>query len=91
VASPDRDSVIDDLREQIAQLDRTIIAAVNRRLELVAELKRHKEERGIPFFDPEREAYLIARGSEANTGPLSDVGFRSFYAELLALIKREVS
>jgi chorismate mutase len=90
VPSPEPDPVIEALREQIAELDRKIVAGVNRRLELVAELKRYKEERGVPFFDPEREAYLIAKGAELNTGPLSDEGVRSFYAELLALVKREL-
>jgi chorismate mutase/prephenate dehydratase len=84
------DPAIDDLREQIAELDRSIVAAVNRRLELVARLKRYKDEHGIAFVDPQREQWLLAHQSEANEGPLTDEGLRAFYTELLALTKREV-
>jgi chorismate mutase/prephenate dehydratase len=78
------------LREEITAVDREIFAAVNRRLELVARLKRYKDEHGIAFVDPEREARMIADRLAENAGPLSDEGLRAFYAELLALVKREL-
>jgi chorismate mutase/prephenate dehydratase len=84
------DPVLHDLREQITALDSSLIAAVNRRLELVTQLKRHKDEHGIDFVDPERERWMFDHQSAANTGPLSDEGLRAFYTELLALTKREV-
>ena len=37
------DPLIRRLREQIAERDRAILDAVNARLKLAAELKRHKE------------------------------------------------
>ena len=85
------DPVIRQLREQISDIDRGIVDAVNRRLKLVARLKSYKDERGIAFVDPEREEWMFAYQSRANRGPLSDEGLRTFYAELLALMKREVS
>jgi chorismate mutase len=78
------------LRSQIGDTDREILAAVNRRLELVARLKSYKEAHGIPFVDLEREAALIEERLRENVGPLSAAGVRAFYAELLALTKREV-
>jgi chorismate mutase/prephenate dehydratase len=81
---------MDDLRARISATDREIVELVNRRLELVAELKRYKDEHGIEFVDPEREAQLYAERAAENGGPLSDEGLRAFYAELLALTKREV-
>jgi chorismate mutase/prephenate dehydratase len=77
-------------RDEIRDVDRALTAAVNRRLALVAELKRYKEEHGLPFVDPAREAQLIDERLAENPGPLSDEGLRAFYVELLALIKREV-
>jgi len=56
----------------------------------VARLKRHKDEHGIAFVDPNREAQMIADRLRENAGPLSEDGLRAFYRELLALIKREV-
>ena len=81
---------VERYRREIGALDREILAAVNRRLELVSELKRHKEERGIAFVDREREQRLLDDLVAANPGPLSEEGVRALYVELLALIKREL-
>ena len=63
---------------------------MNRRIDTVARLKRHKDEHGIAFVDPDREAQLVADRVRENDGPLSEDGLRAFYAELLALTKREI-
>ena len=84
------DDVVSSLRAEITAIDRELIALVNRRIEAVARLKRHKEEHGIAFVDPSREAQMIADRVRENDGPLSDEGLRAFYTALLALIKREV-
>lgn len=85
------DQLIRRLREQIAERDRAILAAVNARLELVAELKRHKQEQGIDFVDPEQEERLLQTLENANAGPLSRHGLRELWHEILALTKREVN
>jgi chorismate mutase / prephenate dehydratase len=77
-------------RAEIGALDREILAAVNRRLEVVAALKRYKDEHGLPFVDPEREAQLLDELARANPGPLSEDGVRALFVEVLALIKREL-
>ncbi|MFL5952993.1 MAG: chorismate mutase [Gaiellaceae bacterium] len=82
--------MIDELRAQISATDRELVALVNRRIGLVAELKRYKDEHRIAFVDPEREAALFDERAAENEGPLSDEGLRAFYAELLALTKREL-
>jgi chorismate mutase len=84
------DPQLDGFRAEITEIDRLIFDAVNRRLEVVARLKRHKDEHGIAFVDPERERRMIEERVAENRGPLSDDGVRSFYAELLALVKREL-
>jgi chorismate mutase / prephenate dehydratase len=90
VSANDTDPVMKQLREQISDVDRSLIEAINRRLKLVAQLKRYKDDQGIAFVDPEREEWMFAYQSRANRGPLSDEGLRAFYTELLALTKREV-
>ena len=67
-----------------------LLAAVNRRLELVRDLKRYKEQHGIAFVDPSRETELLEERVRQNQGPISEAGVRAFFLELLALIKREV-
>jgi 3-deoxy-7-phosphoheptulonate synthase/chorismate mutase len=88
--SSDPDRVIRDLRGQISAADRAVLEAVNRRLELVAELKRYKELHGIAFVDPERERAMLEELARANGGPLSDEGVRELLTMLLDLTKREV-
>jgi chorismate mutase len=84
------DDVVISLREEITAIDRELVALVNRRITTVARLKRHKDEHGIAFVDTEREANMVAERLRENDGPLSETGLRAFYAELLALTKREV-
>jgi chorismate mutase len=85
------DPTVQRLREEISDLDRAIVDAVNARLELVARLKRHKASMGIPFVDPERERRLLDELASANRGPLSAEGLRELFCELLDLTKREVT
>jgi chorismate mutase len=84
------ESLIRRLREEIAERDRAILHAINERLRLVAELKRHKETAGIGFVDPEQEERLLQSLEAANAGPLSREGLRVLWKEILALTKREV-
>ncbi len=90
VSGAGSDPIVARLREQIAEVDRALLEAVNRRLQLVAQLKRYKDEHGIAFLDPAREEWLVAHQLDANRGPLSDEGLRALYTELLALTKREL-
>jgi chorismate mutase len=85
------DRLIQELRAQISDNDRAIVRALNRRIELVARLKRFKESQGIEFVDPQQEEWILRDLSRANRGPLSAAGLREVYAEILELTKREVS
>ena len=88
--SSETDPLIRQLREQISDNYRALVEMVNKRLQLVARLKRYKESRGIGFLDPEREEWMFAYLSRANRGPLSDDGLRDLFTSLLELTKREV-
>jgi 3-deoxy-7-phosphoheptulonate synthase/chorismate mutase len=90
VSARETDPLIKQLREQISDNDRVVVEAMNKRLQLVAQLKRYKESRGIGFLDPEREEWMIQYLSRANRGPLSAEGLRELFAAILDLTKREV-
>jgi chorismate mutase len=85
------DPVLAQLREQISDTDRSIVEAFNRRLKLVAQIKRYKEAREMPFLDTAREEWMLRYLSRANRGPLSEDGLRELYSEILDLTKREVA
>ena len=88
-SDPDKDPVLRDFREQIAATDVELIAAVNRRVELVRRLKEHKAANGLDFVDRAQEERLVDRLAEANQGPLSEDGLRVLYQAVLELVKRE--
>ena len=82
---------IAEYRRRIAEADAALVAAANRRIELVAELKRLKERHGIGFVDPDQERRLVDALAAANPGPLSEDGLRELVATLLAVTKRDVA
>jgi chorismate mutase len=85
-----QDPLIRQLREQLSDVDRGIVEAINSRLKIVARLKRYKESKGIEFVDPEREEWMFSYLSRANRGPLTTEGLREIYGAILDLTKREV-
>jgi chorismate mutase/prephenate dehydratase len=81
---------IEELRAQIADVDRTILEAVNTRLRLVEHLRARKEEHGLPFLDIQQEHRILRALARANRGPLSERGVRELFGEILELTKREL-
>jgi chorismate mutase / prephenate dehydratase len=90
VSASETDPVVRQLREQISDVDRGIVDAINKRLKLVEQLWRYKETRGIPVLAPDREEWMITYLTRANRGPLSEDGLKAIYSEVLALTKREL-
>jgi chorismate mutase len=84
------DPVIRQYRDQISDNDRALVEALNKRLRLVAELKKYKEARGVEFVDLQREEWILQDLARANRGPVSSEGLRDFYGAIFDLTKREV-
>jgi chorismate mutase len=84
------DPLIRQLREQISDADRHLVEAMNKRLQLVARLKRYKESRGVEFVDLQREEWMLNYLQRANRGPLTTEGLQELFTEVLDLTKREV-
>jgi chorismate mutase len=85
------DPVLASFRDEIDVLDAQILEAVNKRLETVLALRRHKEQNGIDFYDANRESLLVERLKGLNEGPLSAQGVEELAAYVLDLVKREAS
>jgi chorismate mutase len=88
--APSADPHVLRVRREISDLDSALVELVNKRLELVAGLKRYKEEHGIGFVDLAREEWMLRYLQRANRGPLSEQGLSDLYHTLLDLMKREV-
>ena len=73
------DPVVSSYRERITAVDREIVDAVNRRIELVAELHEHKRAQGYPMRDAGREQALIETLNVATRGPISEQRLAELY------------
>jgi chorismate mutase len=83
-------STIETMRDEITALDVRILSTINARIRAVDELRRYKEEHGLSFYDPEREAWLSDYLKRVNSGPLSDEGVERLLTLVLDLVKEEV-
>ena len=83
------DPTIGRIRENIRVIDEAIVEAVNQRLALVAEIRRHKEQIGAEFVDREVERRNLEALQYKNSGPISAEALAHLYREILALTKRE--
>jgi chorismate mutase/prephenate dehydratase len=81
---------VGEYRDQISAADRELLAAINRRVELVRALHEYKRAEGIPLTDPAREEQLIVELQAANTGPLSDQGVAELFRHVLDLTRKEI-
>jgi len=84
------DQYILKVRREISDVDSSLVELVNKRLRLVTQLKRYKDEHGIGFVDLAREEWMLSYLQRANRGPLSADGLARLYHELLTLMKDEV-
>jgi prephenate dehydrogenase len=82
---------LEALRNEISELDRRVLELLNRRLELVAAVRDHKDASGERWIDPEREAELLQALVAANPGPLSQRGVTSIFSAILDVLKQEVA
>jgi chorismate mutase/prephenate dehydratase len=85
----DPDPVVTELRAEITELDRQLLATINRRLEVVRRLHEHKEVTGMPLRDLDREVTMLRALEAENPGPLSAEGVASFFSDVLELIRQE--
>src|SRR5581483_1069531 len=78
------------LRAEIAAVDRAILDALNRRLELVSDVRAHKDAAQVRFVDAERESALLRELAAVNRGPLSERGLTAVFSAVLDVMKQEV-
>jgi len=81
---------VGDFRGRISEADRELLAAMNKRIELVRALHEYKRAEGIPLIDPEREQQLVVELQAANTGPLSPEGVAALFRHVLDLTRKEI-
>ena len=85
------DPFVEARRADITATDLAIVEALNRRVQLVADLHAHKRTAGHPIRDLDRERRLLERLDEANAGPLSRDSLHRLYELVLEICTAEAA
>ncbi len=75
---------LDKLREKIDEIDLKILELLNKRSNVVLQIKRAKDSRHLNIYSPEREREIIERLTGLNPGPFPNEALRSLYREILS-------
>ena len=67
------------IREQIDGLDRQLVALINQRLALAAEIGKIKRSTGGEIYVPEREDAVLRKLEAENGGPIKPEALRAIY------------
>ncbi len=77
------------LREEIEEIDRTLIAVIARRVRAARDVGRIKRAGGLPILDPVREAAVVRRAVElARSSQLEEEDVREIYWHIIGLSRR---
>lgn len=85
---------LQQIRHDINDLDRQLVDMLNERARLVDEVGQIKRQTGAPIFQPEREAEVIRRVTEASRAPMPPQALAAIYREIMAaarLIQKPMS
>jgi chorismate mutase / prephenate dehydratase len=78
------DAPLSGLREQIDQIDRELLALLNRRAHVAQQVGEVKRQQGAPAFRPEREAQVIKGLKTSNVGPLPADSVAPIWREIMS-------
>jgi chorismate mutase/prephenate dehydratase len=75
---------IERLRERIDAVDDEILARLNERAQLVAQVGEAKQAEGSAVYEPTRERRIIERLCAANPGPFPSAGIAPVFREIIS-------
>lgn len=75
---------LNTLRQQIDSLDREILAKLNARARLAADIGRIKQRENAPIYVPAREEALLCKLADLSEGPLQEAAIRSIFREIIS-------
>ncbi|HLA10154.1 MAG TPA: chorismate mutase [Pyrinomonadaceae bacterium] len=74
---------IEDWRNEIDAIDMELLRLLNMRARLAVKVGTLKTAASLPLIDPEREAYVLRRVRDANSGPLHDCAVDSLFRHII--------
>jgi chorismate mutase / prephenate dehydratase len=72
------------LRAEIDRLDKELVALLNHRAEIAAQIGQVKEQQGLEVWSPAREEEVLAKALAASAGPLPVETLRLIFRELMS-------
>jgi chorismate mutase/prephenate dehydratase len=78
------DDELGSLRRSIDDVDARLVALLAERARLAQQVGRVKESSGAPVYRPEREAEVLRRVAQANSGPLPDAALAAVFREVMS-------
>jgi chorismate mutase len=74
---------LDEFRVSIDEIDRQIVALINKRTLVVEEIGRVKREAQLPIYEPKREEQVFANITSANHGPITPEAVRRIFERII--------
>ena len=75
---------LEDLRQKIDDLDKSIVDLLNQRAQVVVEVGERKRKSDAPIYVPHREAEVLRKVLSYNQGPLLPKTVEAIYRELMS-------
>lgn len=82
---------LEALRDEIDRIDEVIVRLLDRRARCAYAIGRIKSDRGLPIYEPQREATVIARVKDLNIqlgGPLDEHAIARLYERIMDEARR---
>ena len=74
---------IEELRSRIDVIDEQLVRLLNVRVACAVEVGRLKHEAGLPIYQPDREAQVVAHVVGANRGPLEAAAVQRLFERII--------
>ena len=78
---------LEELRTQIDELDRQLVALLSRRAEAALEAGRLKVATSLPIYEPAREKTIYENVRAANKGPLPDIELTHIFERIIDVMR----
>ena len=79
-----RPPTLASLRQEIDRIDRDLVALMNRRAEIAAQIGQVKDQQGLEVWSPAREEEVVNRALNNSAGPLPPETIRLIFRELMS-------
>lgn len=79
---------IEHWRKEIDEVDAELLRLLNVRARLALKVGALKKSARLPFCDPDRERYVLARLQDINTGPLDDRAVYKLFRRIIGESRR---